>query len=103
MNEGEKMIEFIDSNSDRLSTPDDLNITDVNLVTFLIKVRFGIAVFVCLQIVFLSVPSRSAAEFRRNEGVREVCLRQGLHADREFAASAVQRFSAVDFATHGVG
>lgn len=45
MNEGEKMIEFIDSNSDRLSTPDDLNITDVNLVTFLIKVRFGIAVF----------------------------------------------------------
>ena len=45
MNEGEKMIEFIDRNSDRLASPDDLNITDVNLVTFLIKVRFGMSCF----------------------------------------------------------
>ena len=37
------MIEFIDGNSDRLANPNDLNITDVNLVTFLIKVRLGMS------------------------------------------------------------
>lgn len=39
------MIEFIDGNSDRLANPEDLDITDVNLVTFLIKVRFGTPCF----------------------------------------------------------
>lgn len=39
------MIEFIDGNSDRLANPNDLNITDVNLVTFLIKVRLGMSCF----------------------------------------------------------
>ena len=54
-------------------------------------------------VVFLSVPSRSAAEFGRNEGLREVQLRQGLHADRELAAASVKGSRAVDFATHGAG
>lgn len=66
MNEGEKLIEFIDRNSDRLSSPDDLNITDVNLVTFLIKVRVLFSVF---SVVFLSVASNSVAELHRYEGL----------------------------------
>lgn len=40
MEEGEKMISYINENGEKLKSTDDLPITDVNVIPFLIKVVY---------------------------------------------------------------